>query len=101
MISYCIRLDFNQHRRINESFHFHHRRGRADVAEEFAMRFADQFPLLNVRHVDARPDDIFQRRARFEQGRLYVLERLYRLRVRVSDAHELAVEAGGGRARDK
>src|SRR6185369_9178190 len=88
-------FDLHQYFRRDQRAHLHHRRRRADIAEELPMRLADFFPFGNVYHEHSRTHYILQRRARLEQGGLDVLKCLNSLSAHVAHADDLAVRARG------
>ena len=89
-----VRLDLDQHRRIDEPRDLDHRARGPDRAEDLAVRAADRLPLRDVGHVDARAHDVADAGARLRERRGDVGERLARLRVRVAVPDDLAVGAG-------
>src|SRR6185369_5748311 len=88
-------FDFHQYFRRDQRAHLHHRRRRADIAEELPMRLADFFPFGNVDHEHSRTHYILQRRARLEQGGLDVLQCLNGLSANIAYADDLSVQARG------
>jgi len=56
-------INVDQHVRIDQALHLHHRRGRSNGPEHFTVRTAHFLPLIDVRHIDARPHHIGERSA--------------------------------------
>ncbi len=57
-VEISIRLDFDEHRRIDEPADFDHCGGRSDLAEELAVGFASLVPFGDVGQVHASPDNV-------------------------------------------
>ncbi len=74
-----IRLDLDQHIRIDQSCNLHHRRRRPDSPEHFAMGSANILPLIDVHQIHTRSDHIGKRRAGLLERGFNRLQRLNRL----------------------
>jgi len=88
---HCIGFDLDKHVAIDEPRHLDHARGRADRPEDFAVRFANVFPIANVGDIDARTDDIFEACADSFERSLNIFEHLDRLGVRITTPDDPAV----------
>src|SRR5205823_6594773 len=77
-------------------------RGRwADAAEEFAVRFANFLPVIDVDDVYPRSHDVGELAAELFNGSLNVSQGLGRLSVGIANADDAAIGAGGRRSRDE
>src|SRR5271167_1182089 len=84
-------LDFHQHLRRNERAHLDHRSSRQDLAEKFTVRPPHLLRIRRANNVHARPHHIGQPRSSLQQRPLDILQRLHRLRVSISHAHNLSL----------
>src|SRR5215469_11348449 len=91
----CVGVDLEQHVGINQPSNFDHSRSRADVSKELTVRAPDLLPVLNVEHEHARPYHVFHARPRFLERGLNIPQNLDCLRIRIADADDLSVGAGG------
>ncbi len=81
--------------------HHNHGAGRASGAKEFAMHFADSFPIVAADQIRTGADDIREPRARLLQRSLNDLQTAARLGCRIAESDRFAVGADRGRAADR
>ena len=91
LLEFRVGFDFYQHRRINQSLYFNHRRGRHDIAKGLAVRAAIFFPARNVSHKHARPHDVPELCAQSLQSSFDIPQTLLRLLVCVIASNNLAI----------
>ncbi len=93
-------FDFDQHARIDEPFHLDHGGGWANVSQQFGMSAANLLPHRNIGDVEAYSHHIGKGCTSLMKGAFDVAERLYGLRVGISDADDLASFIRGSCAGD-
>src|SRR3990170_8172112 len=81
-----LRLNLHEDFRADQSADLDQRRCGAHVPEEVRVGPPHPLPVVDVRHVRPRADDVFEASARGAQGLLDVPDGLHGLRVRVPQA---------------
>jgi len=97
----CVGLDLDEHLAVDEGADLDHRCRGADIAEDFAVRAADGFPITSdIDDVDTRPNDLIESGTSARERATDVRESLASLSRGVTDAEELSVGIRGGRTGD-
>ena len=97
----CVGLDLDEHLAVDEGADLDHRCRGADIAEDFAVRAADGFPITSdIDDVDTRPNDLIESGTGARERATDVRESLASLSRGVTDTEELSVGIRGGRTGD-
>ena len=94
-------LDLDEHLVVDGGADLDHRCRGADIAEDFAVRAADGFPITSdIDDVDTRPNDLIESGTGARERAADVGESLASLSRGVTDTEELSVGIRGGRTGD-
>jgi hypothetical protein len=96
-----INFDLDQHPIIDQFPYFNHRRTGFDIFEELSVCPAIFLPARDIRHEDARSDDILERSSERDQRLFDIVNYLNRLRVPVADSDDFALLIGRRRTGDE
>src|SRR5579863_2932215 len=99
-IEYRLGLNLHQHMGVNQAADFNHGGGGTNLAEEFAVSFANLLPVINIDDVYAGAHHILHAGTCSLQGRLDIFEYLHRLCIGFADADNLPIGVGRSCSRD-